>query len=94
MVDDINSRGIKLDVPGEPLHDPAFINALNAAYDIGGPSVYPAEAPIMDAIQTKRVPFARPNTAPAPYASGDTGAASVATEAYSATKMGPSQGVP
>ncbi len=37
MVDDVNARGIKLDVPGEPLHDPAFIGALNAAYDLGGP---------------------------------------------------------
>ena len=46
MVDDVNARGIKLDAPSEPLHDPAFIGALNAAYDLGGPSVYPEEAPI------------------------------------------------
>lgn len=46
MVDDVNARGIKLDVPADPLHDPAFIGALNAAYDLGGPSVYPEEAPI------------------------------------------------
>jgi hypothetical protein len=46
MVDDANDRGIKLDIPTEPLHDPAFITALNAAYDIGGPSRYPEEAPI------------------------------------------------
>jgi hypothetical protein len=46
MVDDANARGIKIDIPSEPLHDPAFINALNTAYDIGGPSVYPEEAPI------------------------------------------------
>jgi hypothetical protein len=45
MVDDVNARGIKLDVPSEPLHDPAFIGALNAAYDLGGPSSYPQEAP-------------------------------------------------
>ena len=32
--------------PSEPLHDPAFIGALNAAYDLGGPSIYPHEAPI------------------------------------------------
>ena len=38
MVDDVNAKGIKLDMPSEPLHDPAFIGALNAAYDIGGPS--------------------------------------------------------
>jgi hypothetical protein len=46
MVDDAHTRGIKIDIPSEPLHDPEFINALNAAYDIGGPSVYPEEAPI------------------------------------------------
>ncbi len=46
MVDDVSARGIKLDVPAEPLHDPAFIAALNAAYDLGGPSRYPDEAPI------------------------------------------------
>jgi len=46
MVDDVNARGTTLDVPSEPLHDPVFIAALNAAYDLGGPSVYPEEAPI------------------------------------------------
>ena len=46
MVDDVNGRGIKLDIPVEPLHDPAFIGALNAAYDLGGPSSYPDEAPL------------------------------------------------
>jgi hypothetical protein len=46
MVDDVRSRGIKLDIPGQPLHDAAFIKALNAAYDLGGPAVYPDEAPI------------------------------------------------
>ncbi|OBF31366.1 hypothetical protein A5719_30695 [Mycolicibacterium peregrinum] len=46
MVDDLKGRGVKLDVPGEPLHDAAFIGALNAAYDIGGPSSYPEEAPL------------------------------------------------
>jgi hypothetical protein len=46
MVDDLKARGIKLDVPSEPLHDPAFISTLNAAYDLGGPASYPEEAPI------------------------------------------------
>ena len=46
MVDDLSRKGIKLDIPGEPMHDPAFIGALNAAYDLGGPAAYPAEAPI------------------------------------------------
>ena len=46
MLDDLAGRGIKLDVPSAPLHDPAFIGALNAAYDLGGPAAYPDEAPI------------------------------------------------
>ena len=46
LVDDVHKKGIKLDVPAEPLHDPAFIGALNAAYDLGGPTVYPDEAPL------------------------------------------------
>jgi hypothetical protein len=46
LVDDVHKKGIKLDVPDEPLHDPAFIGALNAAYDLGGPTVYPDEAPM------------------------------------------------
>ena len=46
MADDLAGKGIKLDVPAEPLHDPAFIGALNAAYDFGGPAIYPEEAPI------------------------------------------------
>jgi hypothetical protein len=46
MVDDITSRGVHLDIPSEPLHDPAFIGALNAAYDLGGPTAYPDEAPV------------------------------------------------
>lgn len=44
MVDDLAKNGIKLDIPSAPLHDAAFIGALNACYDIGGPATYPAEA--------------------------------------------------
>ncbi|BBZ36385.1 hypothetical protein [Mycolicibacterium confluentis] len=46
MVDDLAKKGIKLDIPSAPLHDPAFIGALNAAYDLGGPATYPEEAPL------------------------------------------------
>jgi hypothetical protein len=46
MVEDIKGKGITLDVPSEPLHDPQFIGALNAAYDLGGPAAYPDEAPV------------------------------------------------
>jgi len=46
MVRDVNGRGIKLAMPDDPLHDPQFIRTLNAAFDLGGPSGYPEEAPI------------------------------------------------
>ena len=46
LVDDAGKKGIKLDVPSDPLHDPEFIGALNAVYDLGGPAEYPQEAPI------------------------------------------------
>jgi hypothetical protein len=46
LVDNLAKQGVKLDVPSQPLHDPQFIGALNAAYDIGGPSTYPEEAPL------------------------------------------------
>ncbi|BBB43890.1 hypothetical protein [Mycobacteroides abscessus] len=46
LVKDVNARGIKLTLPDDPLHDPAFVGALNAAYDLGGPSIYPHEAPL------------------------------------------------
>ena len=45
LVDDLASKGIKLDVPSAPLHDPGFIGALNAAYDIGGPARLPGRGP-------------------------------------------------
>jgi hypothetical protein len=46
MVTDVNAQGIKLAMPDDPLHDPEFIRTLNAAYDLGGPSSYPEQAPI------------------------------------------------
>jgi len=46
LVKDVRSKGIKIDVPSDPLHDPGFIHALNSAYDIGGPAIYPKEAPV------------------------------------------------
>ncbi|MCV7250539.1 hypothetical protein H7J07_20300 [Mycobacterium koreense] len=44
MVDDLAKSGTKIDIPAEPLHDPQFINALNAGYDLGGPAIYPEGA--------------------------------------------------
>jgi hypothetical protein len=46
MVKDVNAQGLKLAMPDDPLHNPEFIRALNAAYDLGGPSNYPQEAPL------------------------------------------------
>ncbi len=42
MVDDLKAKGIKLDIPSQPLHDPQFIAALNAGYDLGGPHQLPS----------------------------------------------------
>jgi hypothetical protein len=46
LVDDVNKKGITLEVPTEPLHDAQFIQTLNAVYDLGGPASYPEEAPV------------------------------------------------
>jgi hypothetical protein len=46
LIKDVRSKGIEIATPSDPLHDPLFIRTLNAAYDIGGPSSYPEEAPI------------------------------------------------
>lgn len=46
MVDDLAKKGIAIDIPSAPLHDAGFVGALNAAYDLGGPSTYPDEAPL------------------------------------------------
>ena len=41
LIADLRSRGIAIETPTDPLHDPAFIRQLNAAYDYGGPATYP-----------------------------------------------------
>lgn len=46
LVEDVNSKGPRLTMPKNPLHDSDFIRRLNAAYDLGGPASYPEEAPI------------------------------------------------
>ena len=46
LIKDCRARGIDIATPSDPLHDPQFIMALNAAYDFGGPAEYPAEAPV------------------------------------------------
>ena len=46
LIRDVRSKGISIATPSDPLHDPVFIRTLNAAYDIGGPAIYPAAAPV------------------------------------------------
>lgn len=46
LIKDVRSKGIKIDLPTDPFHDPVFIKTLNAAYDIGAPAMYPPEAPV------------------------------------------------
>jgi hypothetical protein len=46
LIRDCRARGIAIETPIDPMHDTAFIMALNAAYDFGGPRTYPAEAPV------------------------------------------------
>lgn len=46
LIKDVRSRGIRIETPSDPLHDPQFIRALNSAYDIGAPASYPEGAPV------------------------------------------------
>lgn len=46
LIDDVRSKGIQIETPTDPFHDPVFIKALNQAYDMGGPASYPEEAPV------------------------------------------------
>jgi len=46
LIKDVRARGISIETPSDPMHDPKFIAALNAAYDFGGPASYPEEAPV------------------------------------------------
>jgi hypothetical protein len=46
LIDDVRARGVQIETPTDPLRDPVFIKAINAAYDLGGPSAYPEAAPV------------------------------------------------
>jgi len=46
LIDDVRSRGIRIETPSDPMHDRTFIHTLHMAYDVGSPVQYPAEAPI------------------------------------------------
>jgi hypothetical protein len=45
FIKDLAERGITYKTPADPLHDQAFITQLISVYDVGAPSIYPAEAP-------------------------------------------------
>ena len=46
LIDDARAKGFAIETPSDPLHDATFIRAINAAYDIGGPTSYPDNAPV------------------------------------------------
>ena len=46
LLKDARSRGFDIPIPSDPMHDPAFIHAINAVYDLGVPTQYPPEAPV------------------------------------------------
>ncbi|MCP3733527.1 hypothetical protein M9979_01330 [Sphingomonas sp. RP10(2022)] len=46
LIKDVRSKGIEIATPSDPFRDPVFIKTLNAAYDFGGPTTYPQEAPV------------------------------------------------
>lgn len=46
LIKDARSKGHAIETPTDPLNDPAFIRAINAVYDLGGPTSYPEEAAI------------------------------------------------
>ncbi|MBM7117241.1 hypothetical protein [Archangium primigenium] len=46
LLQDVRAKGIPVETPTDPLHDPVFIRTINAAYDSGGPTSYPPEAPV------------------------------------------------
>jgi hypothetical protein len=45
FVADLRSKGVRFDVPSDPMRDRRFIALLAQTYDVG-PSSYPAEAPV------------------------------------------------
>jgi hypothetical protein len=45
FIKDLRARGIKFEMPSDPLHDAAFVNLLTQTYDVGTPQIYPLEAP-------------------------------------------------
>lgn len=42
---DLRRRGVRCEMPSDPMRDPGFIALLAQTYDVG-PSAYPAEAPV------------------------------------------------
>lgn len=46
LLKDMRARGVEIETPVDPLHDPAFIRTLIATYDFGSPTSYPDDAPV------------------------------------------------
>ena len=46
LIKDARSRGFDIPTPSDPMRDPAFIKAINGAYDVGVPAFYPEEAKV------------------------------------------------
>lgn len=44
LLKDMRARGLAVETPSDPMNDPVFIRALNAAYDFGPPVSYPEGA--------------------------------------------------
>jgi len=44
LIDDMKKRGVRFEVPTDPLHDNAFVGLLSQVYDIGGPANIPPDA--------------------------------------------------
>jgi hypothetical protein len=44
LIDDMKKRGVRFEVPTDPLHDNAFVVLLSQVYDIGGPTNIPPDA--------------------------------------------------
>jgi hypothetical protein len=42
---DLKARGVRVEMPSDPMHDPRFIARLAQTYDVA-PSAYPPEAPV------------------------------------------------
>lgn len=52
LLQDMRGRGVDVETPVDPLHDPAFIRTLIAKYDFGTPISYSENAPVTPLLRT------------------------------------------